>query len=327
MSKHVVVLGGGGGASLSLSAFADDVHKTAVIAVTDTGRSTGVARRIGGDMPAPGDIRATIAATATHPAIAQLLQHRFDDAAIPDLNGMALGNLMIAALYRETHDFAQAVAQLNQIAHTAVDVIPVTAHNVQLCATLVDGTLCHGEVAVRGPHKAPIERCFLDTDVPALPAAVSAIAAADLVIIGPGSFYTTLHAVLLPRGIREALRNTRATVVFVMNTTTQTGQTEHMRVHDHVRVMHEFVGTRVIDITVINTASASPQQHARLASEGLRQLVVTDDDRSALADLGVAVLYVPVIEQGAVDRALWNKQDTVRHDREALRSIYNELLA
>lgn len=327
MSKHVVVLGGGGGAALSLAAVADHIQKTAIIAVTDTGRSTGVARQIGGNMPAPGDIRSTIAATATNPAIAQLLQHRFDDAGIPMLNGMALGNLMLAALYRESGDFADAVAQLNRIAQTSVAVLPVTAHPVQLCATLLDGTVCHGEVAVRGPHKAPIATCYLDNDVPALPDAVSAILAADVVVIGPGSFYTTLHAVLLPRGIREALRATSATVVFVMNTTTQTGQTEQMSVADHVRAMHEFVGQDVIDVTIVNTAPASPTQIARLAHDGLHPLTVTDVDRQQFAELGITALYAPVIEEVASDRALWNKQDTVRHDRMALHTIFQQFLA
>lgn len=327
MSKRVVVLGGGGGAALSLAALDASVIKTAIIAVTDTGRSTGVARHVGGDMPAPGDIRATIAATATNQDIAQLLQHRFDERGIAALDGMALGNLMIAALYREYGDFAQAVAQLNRIAQTHTTVLPVTTHNVQLCATLVDGRECHGEVAVRTPEKAPIAQCFWSPAAPAIPDAVQAILDADMVIIGPGSFYTTIHAVLLADGIREALRRTAATVVFVMNTTTQTGQTEHMNVVDHVTALHAFVGAGVIDVTIVNTAHISSVQRARLAREGLVPLTVSDADRDALVAHHIRCIYAPVSEQTSSDRALWNKQDTVRHDREALRAIFAQLLA
>lgn len=327
VTKRVVVLGGGGGAALSLAAVPDNHHKTAIIAVTDTGRSTGVARRIGGDMPAPGDIRATIAATATDTEMATLLQHRFGDSGISELNGMALGNLMLAALYRESGDFAQAVAQMNRLAQTSVTVLPVSSQSTQLCATLVDGTICHGEVAVRTPQKAPIAQCFVEPTASALPEALDAIRGADVVIIGPGSFYTTIHAVLVIDGICEALRDTNATVVFVMNTTTQTGQTEHMNVVDHVTTIHALVGAGVIDVTIVNTASASPEQVAKLAREGLRPLVVTDADRDALAARNIPCVFAPVSEQVASDRALWNKQDTVRHDREALRAIFVQLLA
>lgn len=327
MTKQVVVLGGGGGAALSLAAIPDEYHKTAIIAVTDTGRSTGVARRIGGDMPAPGDIRSTIAATATDAQMATLLQHRFDASGINELHGMALGNLMLAALYRESRDFAQAVAQMNRLAQTSVTVLPVSSRSTQLCAELVDGTVCHGEVAVRTPHKAPIARCYVDPEAPALPDALQAIREADLVIIGPGSFYTTIHAVLVIDGICEALRQTAATVVFVMNTTTQTGQTEHMNVVDHVMTIHQLVGIGVIDATIVNTGPASPAQVEKLAREGLRPLVVTDAERDALAAREISCIFAPVSEQIATDRALWNKQDTVRHDREALRAIFAQLLA
>jgi uncharacterized cofD-like protein len=326
VSKHVVVLGGGGGAALSLAAVPDMCHKTAIIAVTDTGRSTGVARQIGGDMPAPGDIRATIAATATDAHIAELLQHRFDGHGIHELNGMALGNLMLAALYRETGDFATAVARMNQFARTRVNVLPVSAHNTQLCATLVDGTECHGEVAVRAPHKAPIVRCFVAPPAPALPEAIQSIHDADMVIIGPGSFYTTIHAVLVIDGIIAALQQTKATIVFVMNTTTQTGQTEQMDVVDHVTTLHQLVGHGVIDVTIVNTAPASLAQVTKLAHEGLRPLAVREADKAALTALGIHCMFAPVSEHGASDRALWNKQDTVRHDREALRAIFVQLL-
>ncbi len=327
MTKRVVVLGGGGGAALSLSAI-DEVHqRTAVIAVTDTGRSTGMARQLGGDMPAPGDVRATIAATATNKTVAALLQHRFTRPGVPELDGMALGNLMIAALYRETGDFAIAIQQMNRLAETHVNVLPVTAHHTQLIATLVDGRICVGEVAVRAPHKPAIARCTLAEDVEALPDAVSAILAADLVIIGPGSFYTTLHAVLLPRGIRDALRQSAATVIFVMNTTSQTGQTEHMRLVDHIRVMHDFVGAGVIDLTLVNTASVSDAQADQLSREGLRQLTITPAEQQQLADAHIRCHYDALIEHAPSARALWNKQDTVRHDRVALQHLFRQFLA
>src|SRR5215212_8567499 len=135
-SLHIVAVGGGGGATQVLKAaqpFAD--HLTAIIAVTDTGRSTGLARAIGA-IPAPGDLRATLAAFASDPLMSKLLQQRFSGAGLPQLEGMAFGNLLIAALAQATGDFAAAVAQAAHMVGCAVDVLPVSAIDTQLCAAL-----------------------------------------------------------------------------------------------------------------------------------------------------------------------------------------------
>lgn len=324
--KRAVVLGGGGGASVALRAIPDSYDKTAIIAVTDTGRSTGVARLIGGDMPAPGDIRATIAAHARNQTMAQLLQHRFGEQGIADLNGMALGNLMLAALYRESGDFGQAVDTLSHLADCAVTVLPATTQSTQLCAHLIDGSDHIGEVAVRAPHKAPIAVCRLDPPVAAHPQACQAIVDADVVVIGPGSFFTTIHAVLLPDGIREALHQCRGKVVFVANTTTQTGQTEHLDNVGHVAMLVALLGSGVLDTVLLNNRMASRAQIARLATEGLKPLDLDAGDVASIAALGVHAVPWPLIESDGVNRALWNKQDTLRHDSNALRAALLRVL-
>src|SRR5215470_6747796 len=136
MSKavHIVAIGGGGGATQTLKAaqsFADRL--TAIIAVTDTGRSTGLARAIGG-IPAPGDLRATIAAFATDPLMADLLQHRLSGAGVPQLQGMAFGNLLIATLAQVMGDFGGAVEQVARLAGSAAQVLPVSTVDTHLCA-------------------------------------------------------------------------------------------------------------------------------------------------------------------------------------------------
>ena len=302
------------------------VHKTAVIAVTDTGRSTGVARHIGGDMPAPGDIRSTIASTARDERMAQLLQHRFGSDGIAALEGMALGNLMLAALYREHGNFAQAVATLAHMANTSATVLPVSDASSQLCARLIDGTDCVGEVAVRTPRKAAISYCRLEPAVRALPAVIQAIHDADLIVIGPGSFYTTIHAVLLPEGVRAALQQTRAHIAFVANTTTQTGQTEHLDSVGHVSHLVSLLGSGVIDSVVLNTRAPSPSQIEHLANEGLQALTATASELATIGQMGVNVIAQPLIEVGTERRALWNKQDTLRHDPQALRDVLAALL-
>ncbi|MCX6015942.1 MAG: YvcK family protein [Chloroflexales bacterium] len=325
--QQAIVLGGGGGVSVTLQAIPDTFHKTAIIAVTDTGRSTGLARTIGGDMPAPGDIRATIAATAQNRQFAQLLQHRFDGAGMADLAGMNLGNLILAGLYRELGNFEAAVAALASLAQSMVTVLPVSAVSTQLCAHLIDGSDYFGEFAVRAPHKAPIATCWLTPQAPALPAACQAIRDADIVFIGPGSFYTTLHAVLLPDGIRDALADCRAKVVFIANTTTQTGQTEHLDIVGHVAVMAALLGAGVLDIVILNSRPATANQIAFLDREGLRPLNIAPEDIDLITAMGVQVLAIPLSESDDSQRTLWNKQDTVRHDISALRSAILTVLS
>ena len=323
--QRVVVFGGGGGASIVLQSLPKHIQKTAVIAVTDTGRSTGVARHIGGDMPAPGDIRSTIASTARDERMAQLLQHRFGPDGMAPLEGMALGNLMLAALYRELGSFTQAVATLARMADTSATVLPVSEASSQLCARLIDGTDCVGEVAVRTPRKAAISYCRLEPIVRALPEVIQAIHDADVIVIGPGSFYTTIHAVLLPEGVRTALIETPAHVVFVVNTTTQTGQTEHLDSVGHVSHLVSLLGSGVIDTVILNTSPPSETQRERLTQAGLQPLTATDVECATIQQMGVRVIAASICETGNVTRELWNKQDTLRHDPLLLQAVFSAL--
>src|SRR5262245_11428672 len=166
-SLHVVAIGGGGCATQILKAAQFCAGPlTAGIPVTDTGRPTGLARTIG-CIPAPSDLRATIAAFATDQLMADLLQYRFSGAGIPQLEGMAFGNLMIAALAQVTQDFAGAIEHVAQMAGCAARVLPVSTADTHLCAELADGTLLEGELAVRGLNKPPIARVFLRDQAPA----------------------------------------------------------------------------------------------------------------------------------------------------------------
>jgi uncharacterized cofD-like protein len=310
----VVAIGGGGGAQQVLRGMlAYGADLAAVIAVTDTGRSTGVARALV-DMPAPGDLRSTIAALALDPAnqLAGLLDYRLSTSAIPALDGMAVGNLLLAALTQRLGDFALAVEALQRLAGCAAQVLPVSTANTQLCAQLADGTRVEGELAVRGLAKPPIRQLFLREPAPAFGPALAAIAAADLVVIGPGSLYTTLLATLLFEGMAEALASTPATVVYVANTTAQPGQTDGLSLADHVAALVELLGPGVLDVVLLN--SAPPPAHAAaLAAAGVHPLHAGDDACAAIAALGPRVVLRPLAEHAVPARQLWNKVDTIRH--------------
>lgn len=319
---RLVAIGGGGGVSqLLLGAAPYFAQRTAVIAVTDTGRSTGTARAVG-DIPAPGDLRNTLAALAGEPEglLARLVQQRLSAPAVPALDGMAFGNLLIAALAQLSGDFGAAVATLSGMLDCRAEVLPVATVSAQICAELEDGSVVERELAVRGLGKAPIRRLFLSpADAPATPAALAAIARADVVVLGPGSFYTSLLATLCFGGLVEALRQTRATVVFICNSTTQPGQTDAMGVYDHVRRLVELLGPGVLDSALISRGDQIDfAVRAAYAAAGLHLLEPDDAELAQVRALGVTPLVRELLEVSAGPRELWNKLDTIRSDPQLL---------
>jgi uncharacterized cofD-like protein len=325
----LVAIGGGGGASqVLLGAAPYFARRTAIVAVTDTGRSTGVARAVG-HIPAPGDLRATIAATASDPGglWPRLLEQRFVAPAHPALDGMAFGNLLIAALAQLTGDFAGAVAATAELAGSTATVLPASTADVQLCAELTNGALVRGELAVRGLGKPPIARLLLEPPAPAHPPALDAIAAADLVVLGPGSLFTSILATLQFGGMVEALRATSALVVFVCNSTTQAGQTDGMSALEHVRRLADLLGPGHLDAALINR-SPGPDDAAlaRYTDAGLRLLAPDAAEIAAIAALGVRPLLGHYSEEPGAERRLWNKQDTLRHDPAKLGAALRDYL-
>jgi len=223
-------------------------------------------------------------------------------------------------------DFARAVELVAQLAGCEAHVLPVSTADTHLCAELVDGTLLEGELAVRGLDKPPIARVFLRDDAPAYPLALKAIREADLVVLGPGSLFTTLLAGLLLGGVVDALRETKGQVVYVCNTTTQPGQTDGYRAIDHVRRVVEHTGPGVVDSVLINTSVPNAEALQKYEAEGLFLLRPDDAERAAIAELGVRPIFRELTETVSEKRALWNKQDTVRHDPAALQLALRELL-
>ncbi len=314
----LVAIGGGGGVSqVLLGARPYFGSLTAAIAVTDTGRSTGTARAIAA-MPAPGDVRNTLATLASDPdgLLPRLMQHRISSPAVPVLDGMAFGNLLIAALTQLTGDFAEAVEAAGQLLGCTARILPISTVNTHLCAELADGSVAENELAVRALNKAPISRLYLSTPgAPANPAVIQAIQHADVVAIGPGSFFTSVLASLLFDHVAEALRETRATVVFICNTTTQPGQTDGFTIADHVRRLVDLLGPGTLDVALISRSEHIDRQvAAEYAAEGLHLLEPDEAELAQIAALGVQPLVRNLAEASEGKRTLWNKQDTIRHD-------------
>lgn len=311
-----VCIGGGCGASQVMQGLRRYTPSiTGIIAVTDSGRSTGKIR-IAAGVPAPGDIRnALVTLSEGDPVLKALFQHRFESAKAPDLDGMAFGNLFLAALTQMTGSFEKAVRETSRLLNLRGRVLPVTLYNTHICAELEDGSIRRQEVNVRALNKPPIKRLFLEHEnIRTSQECIDAILAADLVTIGPGSLFTTVIACLLVGGIAEAVRETAAFCVYICNTTTQPGQTDGYTASRHVEQVLAYLGEGNLDAVLLNTAPPLPSAIERLARDGVRVAPTTDGEIARIRALGVTPVLGHYTEELDEKRELWEKQDSIRHD-------------
>jgi uncharacterized cofD-like protein len=249
---RVVAIGGGTGLSrllLGLKEYTDKI--TAIVTVGDDGGSSGRLRQEFNVLP-PGDVRNCIAALAeADEEMRRLFQYRFEEGS--GLEGHSFGNLFIVALSAITGSFEEAVRATSRILAVRGQILPMTPTNVVLGARMEDGDVVLGESNITRQGRR-IARLFIrPADVRAYPEALEAIAAADLIVIGPGSLYTSVLPNLLVEDIREAVRCSRAFKVYVSNVATQHGETDHFSVADHVRVILDHAGPGLIDCVLANS--------------------------------------------------------------------------
>lgn len=254
--KKIVILGGGTGLATLLRGLKQyPVDLTAVVTVADDGGSSG--RLLDEyDIPPPGDVRNVMAALSdVEPLIESMFQYRFSSS--EDLKGHSLGNLMLAALTDITGDFARAVEQMSRVLNIKGKVLPAANQRITLHAELEDGTIVTGEskIPVYG-HK--IQRVYMTPEeVEPLPETVEAIMAADIVIFGPGSLYTSILPTILVKAIREAVLTCSAKKVYICNLTTQAGETYRYTASQHVQALYEHAGKEFIDTILLNNADFS----------------------------------------------------------------------
>lgn len=252
---RIVVLGGGHGLASLLRGLKDFTHNiTAIVTVADDGGSSGELRRNVGILP-PGDIRNCLAALSNNEdLLSQMFQYRFASGA--GLEGHSLGNLFITALTEITGSFEEAVAESGRVLAVYGEVLPSTLSDVRLLADLVigDGKIKHvsGETQIR-ETEGSIQRLWLDpANTPAFPPAISAVLSADLIIIGPGSLYTSVLPNLLVRDLAEAVRVSQGIKFFICNVATERGETDSFNCLDHVKTVEKHVGEGMFDLVVCN---------------------------------------------------------------------------
>jgi uncharacterized cofD-like protein len=254
---RIVTIGGGHGLSTLLRGLKSYSYNiTAVVTVADDGGSSGRIRRTQG-IPPPGDIRNCLAALSSDEALmTQLFQYRFSDGN-PELDGHPFGNLFISALSEITGSFEDAVVESGRVLAVHGRVLPATLHDVRLVA---DVQLPHNitEVRVEGESTIPkfpgnVQRVWLEPNNPAAyPQVIQAILAAELIVIGPGSLFTSIIPDLLVPDIVAAIQASRALKIYVCNVATQPGETDGYTCEDHIKVLNEHIGESIFDIIVVN---------------------------------------------------------------------------
>ena len=256
----ITAIGGGTGLSSLLRGLKRLVREgvitelKAIVTVADSGGSTGRLRR-DYNIPAPGDIRNCIAALAeSEELLRELFQYRFEEG---ELKGHAFGNIFLTALTKVTGNFLDAVRYSCQILKTAGEILPSTVENVHLVAKFEDSQVVKGEDEIpkyaKENKKRIVEIWLEPKNVSAPIDAVEAILNADYIIVGPGSFYTSIISNFLIEDIKEAYRQSKAKKIFIVNAMTQPGETDGFTAFDHVKKFAEITGLGYPHIAVVNT--------------------------------------------------------------------------
>ena len=302
--KSLTVIGGGSGLSVLLRGLKQLVERpdqlSAVVTVADDGGSSGRLRRELGVLP-PGDIRNCIVALADDEALlSRLFQYRFPNG--KGLSGHSFGNLFLTALTGVTGDFYQAILTAEQILSVRGRILPATLQDVRLRGAGLSGKVYEGESAV-GSSGEPMASLHLEpANAPAFSPAVDAVEDADLIVLGPGSLYTSILPNLLIPGIRNAARRSRGQVVLVMNLMTQPGETDRLDAVDHLKAVQTHVDTELVDWVLVNPSKPPRKLLQRYADTDSHWIEV---ETEKLEKLGVRVAEADLLLDDA---------DLIRHD-------------
>lgn len=295
----ITLVGGGTGLSvLARGLRRYPVEISAIVSVADDGGSTGLIRdQI--DMPAPGDIRNVMTALSdVESQLEGLFKYRFKK---DEISGHSLGNLMIAAMYDMSGDFATAVEELSKILNVKGTVIPSTNISPKLAARMADDSIIVGESYIPKVAQKIEEIYLIPKETDATPKALAAIEEADIIVFGPGSLYTSIIPNLIPDGMTDAIVNAKGIKVYVSNIMTQLGETTDYSAADHLQAINEHVGQSIMDFIILNeeniTVHISDYYHKN-------NMTVVESDRDRLNDMGVNVLnhkdLVSIDQRGAV---------------------------
>ncbi len=311
----VTVVGGGTGLSVLLRGMKNETRNiTAVVTVADDGGSSGRLRQEFNVIP-PGDLRNCLVALAdTEPMMEKLFQYRFEGNS--ELGGHSFGNLFITAMTEVTGDIEQALKESSRVLAVKGRVFPATTSKVRLSATMDDGTIVDGESQIPLVHKRIKRVHIFPKHVEPVPSTLKAIRSAEVIVLGPGSLYTSIIPNLLVDDIAKEIRNSKAIKIYICNVMTQPGETDDYTAAMHVRALIEHGGEGIVDYVLVNDTEISPEMQDFYAQKGQYPVIVDDKE---IADLGVQCFKADIIDDSQM----------IHHDSRKLArnvmKIYNEL--
>ncbi len=294
----VVVIGGGTGLSVllrGLKEYTSDI--TAIVTVADDGGNSGHLREELGILP-PGDIRACLLALAnTEPAMEKLFNYRFNSGI---LNGHNIGNLLIAAMNDIYGNFEQAIKEMSNVLAVTGKVLPMTLSDVKLCAVLQNGKKVKGESLIPKAvikERSPIKKIYMEPEVSyPLKETVEAISKADLIVLGPGSLYTSVIPNLLINNIVDKIESSSAKKVYICNIMTQLGETDNYCVSDHVKAILNHSKLGFIDYVIVNNGEIPKTILSSYSKDGSDPVKMDESDRFFLKEQSVDILEDNLID-------------------------------
>lgn len=308
----VVVIGGGTGLSVMLRGLKTKTYNlTAVVTVADDGGSTGRIRQ-DLDIIAPGDLRNCLVALADKEGLMEkLFAHRFGGSG--NLTGHSFGNLFIAALIEVLGDVEEAMDATSKVLKVRGKVIPASAEKIQLNAEMTDGRIICGESQIPHAH-GKIKRVFTTPEQPkAIQSAVEAIQDADVIVLGPGSLYTSIMPNLCVPDIAAAVRDSKAKKIYICNVMTQPGETDGYTVSDHVKAINQHAGQGIVDFVIANSGDIDTAVLQRYADAGSQPVVI---DKRRVGDLGATLLSADLV----------NAEKGGTHDPKKLANVLFDLI-
>ena len=322
----IAVIGGGTGSFALLSALKEYSHSiAAIVNMADDGGSTGVLRDELGTLP-PGDVRQCLVALSDSPKVRDLFNYRFEEGTF---QGHAFGNLLLSALEKMTGSFNEAIETASEILRVNGVVVPATLDDVRLRMEWPkEGATLEGEHIIDAKlfaHDARQATLSLVPAASANPIAIKAIEQADLVLLAPGDLYTSLGPLLIIDGIKEALQQTDAKVVYVCNLVTKKGQTENFTVSDHAHEIERFIGHPVLDYVLYNKQTPNQELAKRYKEEGAFLVEVDPDSLTQEHYKAVGGEFLGAVATGHKNTALSVPRSLIRHDSQSVARAIIEL--
>lgn len=327
-TKNIVTIGGGTGSFTLLSGLKKyPVKLSAIVSMADDGGSTGVLRDELGVLP-PGDVRqCLVALSESSKELRELMNYRFENGG---LKGHSFGNLFLSALEKLNGSFSKGVEEAIKILNVKGEVIPVTNEDVKLCMKLNNGKFLKGQNQIENNfniEKIGIKKNYLMPEAKANRKAIQRILEADLIVIGPGNFYSSIVPNFLVKGIPEAIRKTKAKVVLNCNLVNKKGHTENFCLNDYADVVNKYIGADRIDYVAFNTKK--PSENLVKKYESQKELLVKIGemkDKNGKFEIIKADLLSGKKPKFSKADAIANQRAFIRHDSDKLAKVLMKLI-